>query len=135
MNFIYVFEKLKLKNERFSFSGQPILYLGSSILDILFELRKKQDDFEQVAISAYTYFPTKDKKPLRVFDLTNVISKKIFETYFYIYENKEHIDKIINVEQIENNIDYVKDFKRYILMQLCTFPRSILIVFLLKNMF
>lgn len=53
-------------NQRYSLTGQPLLYLGFSILDVLAELNCDLNEFDKVKLCTY-----KPNENFRVFDLRN----------------------------------------------------------------
>lgn len=60
-------ERYKVRNYRFSISGRPMLYLGSSIIDIVYEMRQEHTaDKSQHMVSTFLR-----KNNLCIFDLTN----------------------------------------------------------------
>lgn len=60
-------DRYKVKNYRFSISGRPMLYLGSSIVDIVYEMRQEETkDKSKHMVSTFLR-----KKDLKIYDLTN----------------------------------------------------------------
>lgn len=60
-------DRYKVKNFRFSISGRPILYLGTSIIDIVYEMRQEKcTDKSKHMVSTFLR-----KQNLKIFDLTN----------------------------------------------------------------
>lgn len=102
-----------IKNQRFSITGQPLLYLGSSILNTVFELGKNNNDISDLNFSSY-YIP--EKSDLNIYDLTNNIQS-----------NELFIDGFLN--QKDNSIiyeyrDLEYDFFKFILMSICSFKNK-----------
>lgn len=61
-------ERYKVTNQRFSITGQPLLYLGSSILDIFYEMRTTLSTLRKLQISPII---CKDFRKIKLFDLSN----------------------------------------------------------------
>ena len=60
-------ERYKVRNYRYSISGRPMLYLGSSIVDIVYEMRQENCvDKSKHMVSTFLR-----KQDLNIFDLTN----------------------------------------------------------------
>lgn len=62
-------------NQRYSLTGQPMIYLGRSIIDIIEELEINSENLKNLKVSTY-----KMKKDIKVYDLRNNIYKEITET-------------------------------------------------------
>jgi len=112
-----------ISNQRFSVSGQPILYLGSSILDVLYELRCDVNSCQEVAIASFSFNSISDETnknnhdSIKIYDISNQIMKffygKLASLNYHGYDSTE------NYKELGFDID--KHFKKFILMQLCTF--------------
>lgn len=87
-------KRFLIGNQRFSYSGQPILYVGSSILDVLYELRCETNNVENIAIASFGYDPLIESS-------INQIKDTRFEK-LKIYDVTNHIHKLINV--VLNNL-------------------------------
>lgn len=115
-----------ISNQRFSVSGQPILYLGSSILDVLYELRLDVDSYQDVAIASFRFNSISDEtnesnhELIKVYDISNQIMKFFFERLALLNYNDIEITELYSMHSSE--ID--KLFKKFILMQLCTFKSN-----------
>jgi len=111
-------ERYLISNKRFSVSGQPILYLGSSILDVLYELGVRISSYQEIAIASFSYDSINNiHEPIKVYDITNQIMK-------FFYEKLANLNQIDEAGSIDfNALDYDidKHFKKFILMNLCTF--------------
>ena len=90
-------KRYNLKNERFSLTGQPLLYLGDSIADVAEELGVDIDDektMEKLRVSSFELRESKDKKDKkRIFDLRCYIMqdlKNVSQPSF----NKQHFLEI-----------------------------------------
>ena len=104
----------QIGNQRFSISGQPVLYFGYSLIDIIFELNGKIDEIENFYFSS---FISKTDKKLKVLDLTNPYAELFSEYEILAYENIEpyNSNKILDVKS---------NFYKFILIQFCTFKRK-----------
>ncbi|MGL5353360.1 MAG: hypothetical protein ACRDA5_08530, partial [Clostridium sp.] len=99
-------------NQRYSLTGQPLLYLGFSVLDVLAELDSDYNEFDDVKLC-----PFKLKEDLRVFDLRN-------EFYKYFKYNPLE-DLLINSdynEQVSYN-NTKNEFFKFILASVCSFEK------------
>lgn len=99
-------------NQRYSLTGQPLLYLGFSILDILAELNCDLDEFNQVKLCTY-----KPNKTFRVFDLRND---------FYEYLSYNPLDDLLVDSDYKEKIiynDIRNKFFKFILSSICSFER------------
>lgn len=101
-----------IQNQRYSITGQPLLYLGMCPLDVVFELREDIEKIENIYFCSYTH---STEAPLKIFDITNE-----FPEYF---SNLEAFHKA-EIE-LPNPIRYAeRDFYKFILAQFCSFTRS-----------
>src|SRR5208282_525908 len=64
-----------IKNQRYSLSGQPLLYLGLSIVDVVSELR---GDPLNIAGFTFCYYWLREPEKVRVLDLGNALQHMIF---------------------------------------------------------
>ncbi|MDN3706664.1 hypothetical protein QW060_05910 [Myroides ceti] len=127
-------KRFLIGNQRFSYSGQPILYVGSSILDVLYELRCETNNAEDIAIASFGYDPliessinqTEDTRfeKLKIYDVTNHIHKLINEVLNNLINQGAGIPKVDDPGYRPNLNDLKKDFKKFILTQICTFKRT-----------
>lgn len=117
-------ERYRVGNQRFSFSGQPMLYLGSSILDVLCELEKEIDSYKELPIASFAFDSINNDNPnsFKIYDITNQINKLLYEKL----ANLNHHNYTDSADYIANEVlsDSVKFFKKFILMQICTFKRT-----------
>lgn len=99
-------------NQRYSLTGQPLLYLGFSVWDVLAELDSDFEEFDNVKLC-----PFKLKEDFRVFDLRN-------EFYKYFKYNPLE-DLLINSDYNElisyNNIK--NELFKFILASVCSFEK------------
>lgn len=98
-------------NQRYSLTGQPLLYLGMSVFDVMNELNVTEDDIEKVNISTFDF-----KEEFEVYDLTNPF-------YKYLNENKMQISEMID-NQIEDHT-IKSEFFKFILSSICKFKRRV----------
>lgn len=99
-------------NQRYSLTGQPLLYLGFSILDVLAELNCDFNKFDEVKLCTY-----KPNKNFRVFDLRNS---------FYEYLRYNPLDDLLDDSDYTEKIIYndIKNkFFKFILASICSFER------------
>ncbi len=97
-----------INNQRYSLTGQPIMYLGKSVVDVVEELNLPIEDFQKLKISTVEI-----KDNLKIYDLRNDIYNDIIN---------HDMNKIL-VET--NNIklyDKIKFFKN-ILASVCSFEK------------
>lgn len=94
----------KIRNQRFSITGQPILYLTNSLYGIFNELSThEKDEYEKLYITQYRLKPDTAAWFDKIFDLT------------------------INAEDLEQAIDldeFVSVFYKFILSCVCSFPNT-----------
>jgi len=106
-------------NYRFSISGQPVLYLGSSILSIEREL---ETNYDSLAIACFLpkYRALKNQ---RIYPLNNHITETIENSLSTLFDegfNEMYDNKVFTLSK-----DSLRsDIYRHILMSLCTFPRK-----------
>lgn len=99
-------------NQRYSLTGQPLLYLGFSVLDVLAELDSNFEEFESVKLCAF-----KLKRDFRVFDLRN-------EFYKYLVYNP--LDDLLIGSDYKEEIRYndiKNEFFKLILASICSFEK------------
>jgi hypothetical protein len=127
-------KRFLIGNQRFSYSGQPILYIGSSILDVLYELRCDINNYQNIAIASFGYDPLIERsinsttnrrfEKLKIYDVTNHIYKLINETLNNLINQEGGLPKCDD-EGFHPNIKQLKkEFKKFILSQICTFKRT-----------
>ncbi len=101
----------KIKNQRFSITGQPLLYLGGSILNTIYEVGK--EDVYNLNFSSY-YIPSDNR--IKVYDLTNRIYFYDLFINIFVPEINEH------KEESSKKYEYLKnDFFKFILISICSF--------------
>lgn len=94
-----------ISNQRYSLTGQPIIYLGRSILDIYMELGGNTlDDFKVSMIEI--------PADMKIYDLRNNMFEKV-TTFFYESMMRKPKD---------NSVDW---FFKYILASVCSFPKKL----------
>lgn len=73
-------KRFLVPNYRFSISGRPMLYLGSSVCDILYEMRQENENLRNLKNNMLSVFVLKHSKKkngeeLKIFDLTNPFTR------------------------------------------------------------
>lgn len=104
-------------NQRFSISGQPMLYLAKSVLGIEKEL---STPINEVAISAYIPF-YKDFYSKKYFTIKNTLFNTIVKSLPGIIKSGSQID-YYNSDLPPNRDSLEKDLRKSILSQILTFP-------------
>lgn len=102
-----------IENQRYSVTGQPLLYLGFSILDVVAELNIDLDDKESVESLKISTFALKEN--FMVYDLRN---------RFYRYFKSNLVNSVINLEKDVVSINskrIEKEFYKLILSSCCSF--------------
>ncbi|QNN43972.1 hypothetical protein [Pedobacter roseus] len=127
-------KRFLIGNQRFSFSGQPILYIGSSILDVLYELRHSVDNFNEIAIASFAYDQMIENtinkntqlpfQKLKIYDVSNHIHNLINGVLNNLIRSGGGIPKFNDPLYSPNLKDIIRDFKKFILTQICTFKRT-----------
>ncbi|KAA2238843.1 RES domain-containing protein [Chitinophaga agrisoli] len=110
-------------HHRFSISGVPMLYLGNSIMTVYYELGNRNLDAKNIGISQYGQLINDDGGPdkQRYFDITNDLFDRINNIFSGVLING---DKAVPAFDEAGSHALVKLFRRFILSQLCTFPRA-----------
>lgn len=118
-NFFHIpFTKRELiGNQRFSISGQPMLYLGKSIIGIEKEL---STPIEKLAISAFIPF-FKDFYSKKYFTIKNTLFNSIVKSLPGILKSGSKID-YYNCDLSPNYNSLKNDLQKSILSQILTFP-------------
>lgn len=100
-----------IQNQRFSITGQPVLYLGYSPYSILAELRANQNNCNNVYFSSFSIRNHKFK----IFDFRNPFNK-YFEDYF--------IDSMFdNKKEVKDEKELKSMFFCFILSSVCLFKK------------
>ena len=107
-------DRYKVKNYRFSISGRPMLYLGSSVVDIVYEMRQENcADNTKHMVSTFIR-----KKDLDIFDLTN-------EMPLYVHAIWGIVQGGGNIEFDDPRYNLINKFpiliKKLLLMSCCSF--------------
>ena len=107
-------DRYKVKNYRFSISGRPMLYLGSSVVDIVYEMRQENStDNTKHMVSTFVR-----KEDLDIFDLTN-------EMPLYVHAIWGIAQGGGKIEFEDNRYGLIKKFpillKKLLLMSCCSF--------------
>jgi len=111
-----------ISNQRFSISGQPMLYLANSLYIATKELGK---DIYELETSAFFLNRIKNQK---IYNLRNTLFKEVVNisrTLSSLENNKNNnTDELINkIKELFNSIDD-KDIAQYILASMCTFKKN-----------
>lgn len=101
-------------NQRYSITGQPLLYLGLSPIDVVYELRQSIKQIENIYFCSFVH-ATDDE--LWVLDITNPYPD--FFSNYDILSNEG-----IPLNQFNDQLDTGSDFFKFILTQFCSFRRS-----------
>ena len=102
-----------ISNQRYSISGQPLLYFGLSPIDVVHELRSDIDNIENIYFSSFLHI--KDK--FKIFNLTNE-----FPTGFTTIDILSS-DGLRGISGFDNG-DISQFINLFILTQMCSFKRS-----------
>ncbi|MBS5799103.1 MAG: hypothetical protein KID02_04980 [Clostridiales bacterium] len=100
-------------NQRYSLTGQPLLYLGFSVIDILAELRRDEKNTDDLKICTYTL-----KNSFLVFDLRNDFYK------YFTYNPLEELVKDQEVGFDINEEQLKREFFKLILASCCSFQKK-----------
>jgi hypothetical protein len=107
-----------VKNQRFSVSGQPMLYMGSSIITIAKEL---ETEIDELAIAA---FLPKDRAHLesKIFNLDNHIGRTLLDmlTIALVYKSQNYSA----LECSPQDKHVLEDVHNAIFINICTFPKK-----------
>lgn len=106
-----------ISNQRYSITGQPMIYLGLSILDVFSELKVQNSDFTDINFSAFILRPD---QTLKVFDFTSE-----FESLLTTIDNLSKSDANLkfNDPKFSYHNDTDRMFYKSILISLCSFKR------------
>lgn len=123
-----------LGNQRFSFSGLPILYIGASIADIYYELDEYDLDNDQIAIASFavnpiSYITVHSGYQLvtprnRVFNITNEIYNLVNHVFARFVQAGIAIPECDDEHVSPSKKELVTYFRKFIISQLCTFPKK-----------
>ncbi|SHH24077.1 hypothetical protein [Clostridium grantii] len=101
-----------ISNQRYSLTGQPLVYLGMSVLDVLSELNSNLNEFEEVKIATYVF-----KDSFMVYDLRND---------FYKYIKHNLLTEIVEDFTDDFNMEFEQfknEFFKFILSSICSFEK------------
>ena len=118
-----------VKNQRFSFSGIPLLYLGASLIDTMYELRCTNLNSDKIAFASFAINPLisrtqngKDRTK-RIFNISNEIFDLVNQVFGDLVNSNVNFSNCNNEMFVELRKEYmVLHFKKFIISQLCTFP-------------
>jgi len=111
-------ERYNIGNQRFSISGQPMLYFGNSIICIEKELNSSNLAFAAFLPKYYIYYKKK------VFDIKNTIFDVLVKVLPNLFGANVKLD-YFNDHQSPNSNSIKKDLQRSILAEILTFPVEI----------
>lgn len=94
-----------ISNQRYSLTGQPIVYIGSSVLDIAEELELKK-------IGNFKVSSVKIPEDLKIYDFRNDIYDNLIDIDFYCFL------------EIESDTYTPKNFYKTILSSICSFRKK-----------
>lgn len=110
-------DRYKVKNFRFSISGRPILYLGSSIIDIVYEMRQEEcADKSKHMVSTFLR-----KQDLKIFDLTNKFPAIMRSIYVLINSGSKII---FDDDHLGLKGSFPNALKLLLLMSCCSFATT-----------
>lgn len=106
-----------ISNQRYSITGQPIVYLGLSVLDVFEELKLNASDFPDINFS---FFILKPDQTLNVFDFTNE-----FEELLTTVDNLAKTNSKLTFSDPQFSYDKKASrmFYKAILISFCSFKR------------
>lgn len=123
-----------LGNQRFSFSGIPIIYIGASIADIYFEFDEFDLNSKKMALASFAFNPIasitihKDyqavKEKTKIFNITNELYNLINDAFLPLINSGVNLPSCEDWKYKPNNKDIVTYFRKFIISQLCTFPKQ-----------
>jgi len=125
-------QRYKVGNQRFSVSGIPITYLGSSTFNVLEELRQGSNNFRNLELASFFINPilTDTVNPKnnqlcnipKIYDLTNYIFELVNHKLLPLFIYGSRID-CRDVKYRPNYLDIQKYIKLYLFTLICTFIR------------
>lgn len=95
-------KRYNIRNERFSLTGQPVLYLGNSIADVVEELGidvNSPDSLDRLRVSSFEFirkYTKKDEIKKRIFDLRCNITNDLFHVTAPSYSEKKFFRNILS---------------------------------------
>jgi hypothetical protein len=101
-----------IQNQRYSVTGQPLLYLGLSTLDVVSELRENIDKIDEIYFCSLVH---KKEKTLKVFDLTNSFPDFFANCEIFVSGGMAVPDEYPEL---------TRELYRFVLAQVCSFRRS-----------
>lgn len=121
-------------NQRFSFSGIPIIYIGASVADIYFEFDEFDLNKTNMALASFAFNPIasitihKDsetvKEKTKIFNITNELYNLVNDAFLPLIDNGVNLPSCDDIMYKPNRNDIKKYFKKFIISQLCTFPKQ-----------
>lgn len=121
-------------NQRFSFSGIPIIYIGASVADIYFEFDEFDLNETNMALASFAFNPLTDitiqkdyntvKEKTKIFNITNELYNLVNDTFLPLINNGVNLPSCEDKMYRPNCNDIKTYFKKFIISQLCTFPKQ-----------
>lgn len=103
-------KRFLIGNQRYSLTGQPMIYLGGSVIDIVEELEIDRNKIEELNISTY-----KIDKKLKIYDLRNNIYRDVIN---------KHLDDVTIGENETSMITFNSSvFFKNLLASMCSFVK------------
>jgi hypothetical protein len=121
-------------NQRFSFSGLPIIYIGASVADIYFEFDEFDLNEKNIALAAFAFNPISNitihkgyetvSEKTKIFNITNEIYNLVNDAFLPLIQNGVNLPSCDD-EMYKPNKKHIKTyFRKFIVSQLCTFPKQ-----------
>ena len=107
-------KRFLISNQRYSLTGQPIIYLGMSVIDVFAELKIQSSDFHDINFSS---FVLKLEHTLKIFDFTSDFESRISDI------NNSTLLRKFDDPQSFTDEDIKRMFYKFILISLCSFKR------------
>ncbi|MGE0568801.1 MAG: hypothetical protein AB7O73_12690, partial [Bacteroidia bacterium] len=104
-----------ISNQRYSLTGQPIIYLGLSVLDVFAELKISKENFYDINFSTFVFKNLDDT--LNLFDFTSDFESNISELNY-----SSILGKFRDAESL-GDAHIKRKFFKFILISLCSFRR------------
>jgi len=113
-----------ISNQRYSLSGQPLLYLGLSIIDVVSELR---GDPLKIHNLSFSYFWLREPKSMRILDIGNALQDLLWNNLRPIIAAGSQIRQTV-VDNLTptfspNYHPYAEAFITFVTAAICSFKR------------
>jgi len=120
-------------NQRFSFSGITLIYLGSSIADVFYELGETNLDSKKIVTASFAFNPISSitihqgrqlvQTKTRIFNITNEIYNLINRHFEPLIQGGGNIPDCNDQTYFPSSKDLKVFFRKFIISQICTFPK------------